>query len=190
SITITGQSVPPNAVADSIVISASATSADLTARLLANDSDLNPDDTARLFISGLYTNATVGNVALTNGVLRYSPAGRFTALAPGQSAPDNFIYVLSDPFGATSSAAVNVTVVGPPLVAQGSFAAGSFNLHILGLSNTVCVVAASTNLADWTVVGTATEASPGVFNFTDPVPPGALTRYYQVVQSPTNVPAP
>jgi VCBS repeat-containing protein len=186
---ITGQPVPPNATSASVIVSAAAPSVKLTASLLKNDTDPNPLDTSRLFLSGFYTNGTVGTVSMTNTDLYYSPDGKFNSLAPGAIAPDAFAYVVSDPFGDVASAAVNVTVVGPPVISRVSLNGGQLLLQFVGLSNTVCTVEASANLVNWTVIGHATETSPGNFRYTNIIPGGVLDRYYQAAQTPTNLPS-
>lgn len=82
---------PPVVSPDWVTVLERAPATNLTAVLLSNDTD--PDSVSAPFvITSVDTNSTVGGVTLQNGVLSYDPAGRFQALAVGESATDSFRY--------------------------------------------------------------------------------------------------
>ena len=103
----------PLANADALSVAEGETSANLAAAVLANDTDVDVSDSRT--ISAVSTIGTLGTVEfnLATQSLVYSAAGAaFDALAAGASATDTFAYTLSDTAGATSTAAVTVTVIG------------------------------------------------------------------------------
>ena len=99
----------PVAGADALSVDEGASAADVTATLLANDSDPNPGDTP--IITAINTTGTLGQVILTAGVVTYNPNGQFEALGFGASAADTFSYTLSDGT-LTATTTVTVTVNG------------------------------------------------------------------------------
>ena len=76
--------------------------------VLANDSD--PDGDA-LSVASIDSGSTTGQIAISSDArsIRYDPNGRFSSLAPGESATDSFRYMLS---GGTNIATVIVTIAG------------------------------------------------------------------------------
>lgn len=114
AISVTGVNDAPTAVTDQTTTDEDTPLLDLD--LLGNDTD--PDDTVLSIIS-LETSATTGQATLTAGRVDYDPTGRFDDLAAGATATDYFSYTVSDPFGATATAVVTVTITGlaePPVV--------------------------------------------------------------------------
>ncbi|HMO64901.1 MAG TPA: Ig-like domain-containing protein, partial [Verrucomicrobiota bacterium] len=91
----------------------------ITASVLDNDADPDPGDA--LTVAAFDASGALGAVThLGNGVFRYDPRGRFTALGVGETASDSFTYVVEDPHGARAAARVFITVNGenqPPLAA-------------------------------------------------------------------------
>lgn len=76
----------------------------------------------------------------------------------------------------------SVTVPAPQLVA-GKFAAGTnstFNFAFGGLPNATYTIWGSTNLVNWTVLGTPDQPTAGSFHFTDTVLTNSLRRFYRV----------
>jgi len=61
---------------------------------------------------------------------------------------------------------------------------GAFQFSFTGVSGTVFTVLAATNVStsinDWTALGSATEISPGHFQFIDQQAPGNPQRFYRV----------
>jgi len=100
----------PVGVADAIGVSEDATSANLYAQLIGNDSD--PDSGATLAISAIDTTGTLGHVMFdaNSHTLQYvADADSFDQLPTGATATDTFQYTISDGIK-TSTATVTVTV--------------------------------------------------------------------------------
>jgi VCBS repeat-containing protein len=121
NITINGVNDTPDAVADSATVNEDATTANLRASLLSNDTDPDSGETATLKITAV-TQGAKGSVVLSdNGtpldfsddVVTYSADGNvLDALAVGQSTTDTFTYTVTDAQGATDTASVTVTING------------------------------------------------------------------------------
>lgn len=121
---------PPVAVADNVAINEDATTDNLTALLLGNDSDPNPGDVIR--ITAVDESATLGSLIFdaATQTLRYvADDPSFDALAPGASVTDRFSYTITDSAGLTSSATVTVTVTGVAdgVIRNGTSAADTLN---------------------------------------------------------------
>ncbi|NIJ21092.1 hypothetical protein FHS95_002784 [Sphingomonas naasensis] len=113
TIAVTDVNEAPVATGDSVAVNEDATTANLWAALLGNDSD--PDAGQTLTITGVDTGATLGSVVFdaTTQTLRYvADADAFDALAPGAKQVDHFTYTVTDANGLTSTATVDVTVTG------------------------------------------------------------------------------
>lgn len=103
----------PTAAGDAVAVNEDATTANLWAVLLGNDSD--PDAGQTLAISAVDTSATLGSVIFdaASQTLQYvADADAFDALAPGATQVDHFSYTVTDANGLTSTATVAVTVTG------------------------------------------------------------------------------
>jgi predicted extracellular nuclease len=101
----------PVAVADSAAVNEDATSANLWAQLLSNDSD--PDDGDSVTIQSVDTGATAGSVifdAATQTLQYVADADAFDYLATGATATDSFSYTIVDEGGLTHTATVTITV--------------------------------------------------------------------------------
>jgi uncharacterized protein len=121
---------PPVAVADAVAINEDATTDNLTALLLGNDSDPNPADTIR--ITAVDDSATLGSLIFdpVTQTLRYvADDPSFDAIAPGASVTDTFTYTITDSRGLTSTATVTVTVTGiaDGIIRNGTSAADTLN---------------------------------------------------------------
>ena len=113
----------PIAVADAVAINEDATTGNLTALLLGNDSDPNVGDTIR--ITAVDDSATLGSLIFdpVTQTLRYvADDPSFDAIAPGASVSDTFSYTITDSTGLTSTATVTVTVTG---IADGIIRSGT-----------------------------------------------------------------
>ena len=100
----------PVAHADTAAVNEDATTPNLWATLLANDTD---PEGQPLSISAVNTTGTLGHVVFdpTHQTLQYvADADAFDALAPGATATDSFTYTVTDAGGLTSTATVTVTV--------------------------------------------------------------------------------
>jgi len=100
----------PVANIDGIAVNEDATTGNLAATLLGNDTDNNGDV---LTITSVNTSGTLGTVIFDAGTqtLKYvasSPV--FDALSPGSTATDTFTYTVTDDGGLTSTATVTMTI--------------------------------------------------------------------------------
>jgi hypothetical protein len=81
-------------------------------------------------------------------------------------------------------ALATVTILPPPLVQAASFVQSSSNagfaLSFNGLSNAAYSVQASTNLVDWSRLGSAAQPSPSQFSFLDTGATNQPRRFYRV----------
>jgi VCBS repeat-containing protein len=103
---------PPVGVADAVAVGEDATSANLYAQLIGNDTD--PDSGATLSISAIDTTGMLGHLvfdAATHNLQYVADADSFDQLATGATATDSFHYTVSDGIK-TSTATVTVTVTG------------------------------------------------------------------------------
>jgi len=112
SVTVTGVNDAPSADNDTLAVGEDAAAANITATLLAGDTDPDTGETAPLAVSAINTTGTQGLAVLNAGTVTYGPNGAFESLAQGQSTTDSFTYTASDPGGLTASAAMTVTVTG------------------------------------------------------------------------------
>src|SRR6185436_8099062 len=142
TLTIVGTNDAPVAQDDVITVTEIAAPTNITARLLLNDSDPDPGQTASLVVSGVDTANTIGSVVFTNQTVIYSPNGQFSYLTNGQSATDSFTYFITDTNGATASAVMTVTILGtntPPTAVADEIVlqenAGATNVTALLLAN-------------------------------------------------------
>jgi hypothetical protein len=141
----------------------------------------------------------------TNGALYQYDAssGRGDPItAPGTLVTDPFRVVFApsaDAFGApyttfgfiagdgtynSDPALVTVMILPPPIVQPAGFVSssnGGFTLAFGGLSNAAYSVQASTNLVNWTRLGSATQLSPGQFTFLDTAATNWPRRFYRVI---------
>jgi VCBS repeat-containing protein len=125
TVTITGTNGAPVAVADVAAVTEDAESSAVSGNLLANDTDLDTNDTHTVSaLSGGTDNGTTLTKVGTYGTLVITKAtGAYTytlasnqpnvqALAEGQHVTDVFTYTNSDNHGGVSSATLTVTVTG------------------------------------------------------------------------------
>ena len=121
-VTINGANDAPTADNDSTSIGEDFGATDITAALLAGDTDPDTNDT--LGITALDTTGTVGTVSLVAGVVAYDPDGKFDYLAVGQTVMDSFSYTVDDGNGGIDTATMTVSISGandaPVLATSGS----------------------------------------------------------------------
>jgi len=101
TVTITGQNDAPVANPDTIIVAAGTTTADLSAALLSNDTDVDTAHSA-LIIDSVDTTGTLGTVSLDP--LTHA----LTYAAAENGGPDSFQYTISDGQGGTSTSIVTV----------------------------------------------------------------------------------
>ena len=79
--------------------------------VLSNDSD--PDVGDVISIESIDTSSLIGELLdLGGGDLRYDPAGKFDALAVGESTTDSFLYTITDGRGGSDTATVIIEITG------------------------------------------------------------------------------
>lgn len=115
TIVVNGVNDAPEAQNDTLSATVGLTSADIAAALLTNDVDVDNGDTKS--ITSVDTTGTRGNVAFDaqSQSVQYTANASdatFRALGAGQQGADSFDYTVTDTFGATSTATVNVNVIG------------------------------------------------------------------------------
>ena len=114
TVTITGANDGPTAVNDAAAVNEDATTANLAASLLANDTDPDAGDT-KTIVSVNAAGTTLGTVSFNAGTQTLTYAADKAAadsLGVGQTATDTFTYTMQDSAGATSTATVTMTVTG------------------------------------------------------------------------------
>ncbi|WP_392531283.1 lamin tail domain-containing protein [Nostoc sp. C117] len=101
----------PTAVVDTVSIAEDATTSNLYATLLSNDTDPDSGDTKNII--AVNTIGTKGTVTFDQNTqnLTYS-ASSFNSLSQGQTATDSFSYAIADSQGLQSTAIVNLTITG------------------------------------------------------------------------------
>ena len=180
TITVTGTNDAPIAVADTGNASTLGTT---TLDVLANDTDVDSDDTAANFsldavtITGIMDSdgsrtTNGGSVQIVNNRLEFNPAGDFDYLAIGESATVTVSYTMSDDEGVTSTATATITVSGSnaqpvaelvsvnSAVEDGGVVSGSFSVTDANLSDTHTF-----NILTQPTEGTVTNNDDGTFSF-------------------------
>ncbi|HEX8381309.1 MAG TPA: Ig-like domain-containing protein, partial [Allosphingosinicella sp.] len=113
TVTITGisQNSAPVAVNDLLGLAEDAGKADLTALLLANDTDADGD---ALKVTGVQAVSNRGASVTVDaaGKVHYDAGAIFSYLDGGQTATDTFTYTVTDASGATSTASATVKISG------------------------------------------------------------------------------
>ncbi|HEX8262522.1 MAG TPA: Ig-like domain-containing protein [Allosphingosinicella sp.] len=113
TVTITGvtQNEAPVAGNDQLTLAEDAGATDVTAQLLANDSD--PDGDAFKVTEVQAVSAKGAAVTVDkDGVVNYDAGKIFVYLEEGQTATDTFTYTITDSAGLTSTATATVTITG------------------------------------------------------------------------------
>ena len=115
TVTITGVSdnVAPVAADDELTLGEDAGPTDVTATLLANDTDADGD---ALQVTAVQAVSEKGATVTLNpdGTVNYDSGAIFNYLDGYQVATDTFTYTITDAAGATSTATATVTITGAP----------------------------------------------------------------------------
>jgi len=97
---------------------------------------------------------------------------------------DSFSFICDDGTYTSAVAQVNVSInlpAVPQFAGVSLISAGSqFSLNFFGSSNATYSVWASSDLVNWVDLGTATEASPGQYQYTDTAVAGLPQRFYRL----------
>jgi VCBS repeat-containing protein len=117
TVTITGvtQNVAPVAADDSFGLNEDAGATDVTASLLANDSDPDGDAFQVTAVQGVSDKGAIVTVG-PDGKVNYDAGKTFIDLEEGEKAADSFTYTITDSKGLTSTATATVIISGmsPP----------------------------------------------------------------------------
>lgn len=172
---IIGPNVPPSAVPQSVVGSANH---DLLIVLSASDPN---GDEANFRIAALPAAGALyqcagggrGPAITTPNTPAMDSQGR-VIFVPGADAVGwpytSFNFVANDGEADSAAEAITVNVIMAPVIttdALNTGANGVFSLSFVGDTNASFRVWTSTNLVEWSALGAAIQASPGVFQFTD-----------------------
>ena len=123
---------------------------------------------------------------LANGVaIRGAQTTALTLFGVQTNDSGNYSLVVSNAYGSTTSSVVCVTVniIPAPVIPIGGLGTGtngSIHLSFSGLSNLTYSVWASTNLTGWTLLGSATQPTPGQFYYNDATATNSPLRFYRV----------
>ena len=142
----------------------------------------DPDGDPLSITSAGPTSTNGGTVTLVGGDISYTPALNFIGT-------DLFSFVVSDPYGASGTGTVLVTVtsanVPPPNVVippAYDSASGTFSVTFAGIPNyTYTVQSAPSPTGPWSFLKTATAGTNGLFEVTDAELPPPPARYYRMV---------
>lgn len=132
-------------------------------------------DNDTLSVSAVSSASTQGgNITFNGTTITYTPPSNYTG-------PDTFTYTLSDTF-ITVSGTVSVTVGGissriTSLLPQSG---GTMQLLASGLPGKTYAIQASTNLSDWTQIGTTVAADNGLVSFLDSQAGNYTNRAYRL----------
>jgi len=113
TVTVTGisQNSAPVAVNDLLALAEDAGKSDLTALILANDSDADGDALKVTSVQAVSTRGAAVTVDAAGKVL-YDAGAIFSGLKAGQTATDSFTYTVTDAAGATSTATATLKISG------------------------------------------------------------------------------
>ena len=163
-------------------LAASASLADTNSDLLTYRVDTLPTE-GSLY---QYTTNGRGSPITFSGSPLSDSQGRFIySPAPdGFGAPyDNFSIVANDGDTDSPPGVVTVNIVPAPAIpvaGLGRGTNGSFQLSFPGLSNLTYSVWGSANLSGWTMLGSATQPTPGQFYYNDATATNSSLRFYRV----------
>ncbi|MDB6026395.1 MAG: regulatory domain of in-like proprotein convertase [Verrucomicrobiales bacterium] len=154
----------------------STNSALLTARLQPNNRT-----TSAAFsygVNGVYNNFT--STQTFEGIDDVIVTALLPNLNPGQTY--NFRFIADNFWGTTVSTNGTFQTLVPPFTLTNALVQtnGQFKLQFTGLPNTLYTVLVSTNLNAWDVIGTATQLSPGSFQFIDTGSTNQPRRFYRL----------
>ena len=93
---------------------------------------------------------------------------------------DNFTFTANDGEVDSSSATVKVNMIDPPTISVSVPSMSSISLNFTARSNTAWRVWTSTNLTAWSVLGSAVQSPPGVFQYNDTSATNRPLRFYRV----------
>jgi alpha-tubulin suppressor-like RCC1 family protein len=134
-----------------------------------------------------YSGGSRGSLINQPNTLVTDPAGQ-VVFAPANGAAGspyaNFNFTAADQFYGSASAQATINIVLPVMPQFGNLSWNSnntgFTLNFTGSSNATYSVWSSTNLFNWIDIGTATEGSPGLYQFIDATATNLPQQFYRV----------
>jgi len=121
-----------------------------------------------------------GALQLSSGLITYTPPAGIVGTT---NFTDNFAYALTANSGASATGIVTVIVDIPIGSGQSvlgvTVSGGQATISFAGIPGCTYSIQASTNLVNWTVIGTATAGQSGLFQFTDINAGQYPARYYR-----------
>ncbi|WP_425500499.1 beta strand repeat-containing protein [Pedosphaera parvula] len=150
--------------------------------LLTNASDVDGDALALASISATSTN---GAAISTNAIYVF-----YEAPATNGNVTDSFSYTVVDTFGATNSGIVTVTIVddnGPSVNITGltKLADGNQEIDFAGIPGRSYLIQSTSDLTPpitWTILGTNSAGTNGLFNYIDLDATNHSARYYRTAK--------
>ncbi|MDB6017566.1 MAG: hypothetical protein JWR19_2055 [Pedosphaera sp.] len=140
--------------------------------LLATVADTDQDP---ITLSSLDAAGINGGTVASNG----NQCIIFTPL-PNSTNADSFNYSVSDGFGGTASGTVSVTFnVAPNVAPFNLLNHGHATILFTGIPNRIYSVQVSTNLTDWSTIGSVPAGTNSQFQFEDVDAPNFPNRYYR-----------
>lgn len=144
-------------------------------KILLNDSDPDGDFLTVISVSPVSDHGA--EVMLTWPWIFYTPTA-------GYDGTDTFSYTVSDGFGGTATARVQVVVNPPPATAQNIVFTellpdGSRRIRFAGVPGYTYHIEASTDLSTWVRLANVTAPSNGQFDYLDTEAPRFPQRYYR-----------
>jgi hypothetical protein len=133
-----------------------------------------------------YTATGRGSAITTPGTPVEDPGGR-VIFAPEPDSFDapytTFSFIANNGLDDSAPGVITVHIVPPPQLQAPRLVQDTnsmFNLSFAGLPNAPYTVWVSTNLVNWSYTGPATQASPGLFTFTDIYRTNWAQRFYRL----------
>jgi VCBS repeat-containing protein len=111
TVDIISADAPPVAANDQLTLAEDAGPVNVTASLLANDSDADGDAFRVTSVQAVSAQGAAVTVA-PDGTVTYDSGAIFAGLDAGQTATDSFTYTITDANGLTSTATATVTITG------------------------------------------------------------------------------
>ena len=148
--------------------------------LLTNATDPDGDPLSLVTVSALSTNGAT--VAVSAGAILYSP------LSPDPNLPDQFSYLVSDPFGDEASGPVLISVLAAPTNAPPTISGilsqsdGTVQLSLTGVPEQWYCLQAATNLTPpvvWVTIATNQADASGLLQCTDLGATNFIARFYR-----------
>lgn len=169
------RNTPPRAIPNSVGRLADESSKISAIKIVLNDSDADGDFLTVTAVSP--TSAQGADVVLIWPWIYYLPP-------PGFNDTDTFSYTISDGYGGTATALIQILIEPPTIgtlniVGIETLSDGTRRIRFAGVPSFTYHVEASSDLAVWTWLGDVTAGANGSFEFIDSEAPLFPIRYYR-----------